>query len=109
MIASGWLIEHFSWGAVFLINAPVAVVALDAAYVLVPESKDHASRRIDLVSGALSMATVTALIYTLIEAPRTGWLDPVTLAGSPRQRPARPADSCFESTLAHSRAIVGVG
>jgi MFS family permease len=49
MIAGGWLMEQFSWGAVFLINAPVAVVALIAAQVLVPESKDPAARRIDLV------------------------------------------------------------
>jgi MFS family permease len=81
MVAGGWLIEQFSWGAVFLINAPVAVVALVAAQVLVPESKDPTARRIDLVGAGLSMATLTALIYTLIEAPGRGWLDPVTLAG----------------------------
>ena len=71
------MIEQFSWGAVFLINAPVAVVALVAAQVLVPESKVPAARRIDLVGAGLSMATLTALIYTLIQAAGRGWLDPV--------------------------------
>jgi EmrB/QacA subfamily drug resistance transporter len=81
MVGGGWLLEQFSWGSVFLINAPVAIVALVAGQVLVPESKDPAARRIDVVGAVLSMATLTALIYTNIEAPGQGWLAPVSLVG----------------------------
>lgn len=65
----------------FLINAPVAIVALVSGQILVPESKDPAARRIDVIGAVLSMATLTALIYTIIEAPEQGWLSAVSLAG----------------------------
>ncbi len=81
MVGGGWLLEHFSWGSVFLINAPVAIVALVSGQILVPESKDPAARRIDVIGAAISMATLTALIYTIIEAPGRGWLGSVSLAG----------------------------
>ena len=81
MIAGGWLIEEFSWGAIFLINAPIVVVAVVASQMLVPESRDPAARKIDVPGALISMAALTALIYTLIEAPVRGWLDPLTLGG----------------------------
>ena len=81
MIAGGWLIESFSWGAIFLINAPIVVAAVIATQALVPESRDPAARKIDFVGAAISMATLAALIYTLIEAPGRGWADPLTLWG----------------------------
>ena len=81
MVGGGWLLENFSWGSVFLINAPVGIVALVSGQVLVPESKDPAARRIDIMGAVLSMATLTALIYTIIEAPEQGWLTANTLAG----------------------------
>ena len=81
MILGGYLLEEFFWGSVFLINIPVAVVAMTAGFVLVPESRDPEAKTIDLVGAAISMATLGLLIYTIIEAPAQGWLDPIVLAG----------------------------
>ncbi|WP_433462087.1 MFS transporter [Spirillospora sp. CA-128828] len=67
-VLGGALIAHFHWGAVFLINVPVAVLAIAAALLLMPESKGPASRP-DPLGAVLSMAGMTALIWTIIELP----------------------------------------
>jgi EmrB/QacA subfamily drug resistance transporter len=81
MIVGGWLLESFWWGSVFLINIPVALAALVAGRFLVPESKDLTAPKLDLPAAAISMLGLSILIYTIIEAPERGWLDPLTLGG----------------------------
>jgi EmrB/QacA subfamily drug resistance transporter len=72
-IVGGYLLEHFWWGAVFLVNVPVVVVAMVAVAVLVPESKDRTPRRVDVVGGLLSTAGLVAFVYAVIAAPEHGW------------------------------------
>ena len=74
-LAGGLLLQWFDWGSVFLVNVPVALVALLAGLWLVPESRDPHPRRFDLLGAVLSSATLLSLIYTIIEAPARGWLD----------------------------------
>ena len=78
-LIGGLLIENFSWGSVFLINVPVALLALVLGFALVPESKDPAQARLDLPGAILSIGAVTALVYAIIEAPGLGWTDPLIL------------------------------
>ncbi|PTR31322.1 EmrB/QacA subfamily drug resistance transporter [Rhodococcus sp. OK519] len=78
-ISGGWLLEHFSWHAVFWINVPVALVALLATLLLVPESKASSVGRLDIVGIAASAVGITGLVWAIIEAPRHGWLSPVTV------------------------------
>jgi EmrB/QacA subfamily drug resistance transporter len=80
-ITGGWLLEHFWWGSVFLVNVPFIVLALVAGRKLLPESRDPEQPRLDFVGAALSIVGLTALVWTLIEAPHHGWTDPVTLGG----------------------------
>jgi MFS transporter, DHA2 family, multidrug resistance protein len=79
-VVGGWLLEHYWWGSVFLINVPIVAVVLLAGWLLLPESKDPAATPLDLVGAVLSTGGVAALVYGLIEAPDNGWTDPVTLA-----------------------------
>jgi EmrB/QacA subfamily drug resistance transporter len=72
-IAGGWLLEQFWWGSVFLLNVPIVVIALAAGWILVPESRHPAPPRPDLPGLALSVATLTSLVYGIIEAPASGW------------------------------------
>ena len=72
-LLGGVLLENFWWGSVFLVNIPVVITALVLGRIYVPDSKDPATRRIDLVGAGLSMATVTAIVYAIIEAPSLGW------------------------------------
>ena len=78
-ITGGFLIENFDWPAVFLINVPVAATALALGLILVPDSKDPASAVLDLPGAALSISAVLILVYGIIDAPRSGWTDPVIL------------------------------
>ena len=81
-VVGGWLLKHFWWGSVFLVNVPVVGVALLAGWVLVPESKDPRATPLDPIGALLSMAGLGSLVYAIIEAPDNGWTDPVTLWAS---------------------------
>lgn len=74
-ILGGWLLTHFWWGWVFLMNVPVALIGLLAALALVPESRAPQRPRIDTIGLVSSAAGLLALTYGLIEAGRNGWSD----------------------------------
>jgi EmrB/QacA subfamily drug resistance transporter len=80
-VTGGFLIEHFSWGSVFLINVPIALGALVLSMPLVPESKDPAAPRLDPFGAALSIAGLTTLLWGIIEAGGDrGWGDSAVLS-----------------------------
>lgn len=62
-VVSGALLTGFWWGSVFLINVPVMLLLLVAAPFLLPEFKDAAAGKFDLISAALSLAIVLPVIY----------------------------------------------
>jgi predicted MFS family arabinose efflux permease len=72
-MTGGWLLEHFSWGSIFLVNVPVAATAIAGGILFVPTSRDPAAPKVDMPGLILSCIGVTALIYTVIEAPNWGW------------------------------------
>ncbi|GAA4565815.1 MFS transporter [Planotetraspora kaengkrachanensis] len=74
-IVGGYLLDHFRWSSIFLINIPVVVVAFLAAAVLLPESRDPASPRLDVPGSLLSVTGLGALVYGIIQAPADGWGD----------------------------------
>ena len=53
-VASGWLLGHFWFGSVFLVNVPIILVALVGGFFLVPKSKDPEEGILD-PGGALSV------------------------------------------------------
>lgn len=70
-IIGGLLLEHFSWGAVFLINVPIMVLLLIAAPLIIRESRDPDPGSFDGLGALLSLATVLPIIYgikKLVEA-----------------------------------------
>ena len=78
-VASGFLLGHFWYGSVFLINVPIIVVALVAGRFLVPKSRDPKQASFDPGGSVLSIVGVVALVYGLIEAPAKGWASSSTL------------------------------
>jgi EmrB/QacA subfamily drug resistance transporter len=72
-LVAGALLEHHAWTSTFLINVPIAAVAIVAALVLVPPSKAARHGRIDYVGGLLSVVWIGALVYMIIEGPHFGW------------------------------------
>lgn len=79
-IASGWLLEHFWWGSVFLVNVPVIAIALVSGAMLVPRSKDPGDHPIDVPGAALSIVALSSLVYGIIEGPHNGWTSTATVA-----------------------------
>ena len=80
-VIGGLLLERWSWGAIFVINLPLAALALVAGARLVPDSRDPSPGRFDALGAVLSAAFVGLLVWTVIEAPARGWTATVTLAG----------------------------
>ena len=54
-VVGGWLLAHYWWGSVFLINIPISIVAGLAAIWLVPDSKNAAAKRPDPVGAICSL------------------------------------------------------
>jgi EmrB/QacA subfamily drug resistance transporter len=62
----GFLLQHYWWGSVFLLNIPVAALAIVAAMVLMPESTGE-QRPVDLVGVVLSVTALGSTVYVIIE------------------------------------------
>jgi EmrB/QacA subfamily drug resistance transporter len=78
-VASGFLLEHFWWGSVFLVNVPLVLAALIGGRVLVPTSKSQNAEPLDPFGAALSMVGLCGVLYGIIEGPTHGWMAPATL------------------------------
>ncbi len=79
-IVSGFLLEHFWWGAVFFVNIPIVLIALVLGAVLVPSSKDSTATPLDPIGSLMSALGLVGLLFGIIEGPERGWTDPLTLA-----------------------------
>ena len=72
----GWLLEHFAWGSIFMVNLPIVAVALLADAW---SSLRRRTRTLGLSTPSaqlLSMAGILAVVYAIIEAPSHGWVSP---------------------------------
>jgi EmrB/QacA subfamily drug resistance transporter len=72
-LVGGWLLEHYWWGSVFLINVPVGALALVAIAVLLPETRDPHPAPTDALGSTLSTAGLVTGVYAIVEAPSRGW------------------------------------
>jgi len=64
-VLGGVMLQHFSWGSVFLLAVPVMALLLLAGPALLPESRNPTAKPLDLPSAALSLVAVLSLIYGL--------------------------------------------
>ena len=64
-LVGGLLVEYFWWGAVFLINIPLAAIVLVAVWKLVPESRSQAAVTLDGLSSALTIAAILSLVFAI--------------------------------------------
>lgn len=67
-IVGGFLLEHFHWGSVFLINVPIMVIVLVGGILLLPESKNPTGARLDLLSALLSVVSIVAFVFGIKRA-----------------------------------------
>jgi DHA2 family multidrug resistance protein-like MFS transporter len=80
-LVGGVLLQHFWWGSVFLAGVPVMLLLLALGPFLLPEFRDRAAGRLDLLSAGLSLASVLGVIYGLKQMAEhgPGWLPAATI------------------------------
>ena len=81
LLASGLLLQEWSWPSVFGLNVVLAGAAIVGTIRFVPESADPETPRVDVIGAILSVLGIVALVYSIIEAPDQGWGSARTLAG----------------------------
>ncbi|KZM73927.1 MFS transporter [Nocardia terpenica] len=99
-VLGGTLLQHFWWGSVFLVNIPVAVIAIAAALTLMPESHGE-QRPVDLVGVVLSTVALIATVYVIIQRE---WNIPVIVLAAV----AALGFMFWESRSAHPMLPLGV-
>lgn len=78
-LAGGFLVEHFTWSSVFLVNLPIVLAGVFAGFVLIPTSKDPDAPKLDPIGAVLSIVSLSVTLYAFIEAPDLGWGSATTL------------------------------
>jgi EmrB/QacA subfamily drug resistance transporter len=73
-VLGGWMLDHFWWGSVFLINVPLVVAGSVALAVLLPSTAGTGRGPVDVVGMVLSSAGLVALTYGLTSAGYRGWV-----------------------------------
>ena len=68
-ISGGFLLEHFYWGSIFLVNVPIVAFALARGFFLIPTSRDPSKPGQDPIGAALSIGGLVSLVYAIIQAP----------------------------------------
>lgn len=80
-VLGGWLLEHFHWGSVFIINVPVAVAVIAGGLLVLPESKSSSPGKFDVAGAVLSMAALFGVVGALKAATAgLAWWIPALLA-----------------------------
>ena len=72
-VLGGWLLTRFWWGSVFLINVPVALLAVLAVVLLMPHSANPHPGRFDGVGAVLTSGGLVGVTYGVVEAGSAGW------------------------------------
>ncbi|MDQ5895850.1 MAG: transporter, partial [Actinomycetota bacterium] len=78
-LIGGFLVEHFWWGAVFLINVPIVLIIIPIALKLLPESKAANPPPWDSFAVILTMIGILGIAYGFKEGARYGFDDPKVL------------------------------
>jgi EmrB/QacA subfamily drug resistance transporter len=105
---SGFLLQHFWWGSVFLVNVPVIVAALVLGRRLVPTSRNPAHEPLDGPGALLSMLGIGALVDAIIEGPVRGWASGATFAAFAVAAVALGLFVVRERTAAHPMLDLGL-
>jgi EmrB/QacA subfamily drug resistance transporter len=78
-VVGGILLDHFWWGSIFLVNAPIVAAGVVVGLRTIPESRKEDVRRLDVVGALLSVVGLGVFLFGVIEGPDRGWLSPEVL------------------------------
>ncbi len=72
-VVGGFMLKHFWWGSVFLVNLPIVAISIVAGARLIPDSRNPDAHKLDKIGFLLSVVGIGSLVYTVIESPHWGW------------------------------------
>ncbi|HXG71584.1 MAG TPA: MFS transporter [Gemmatimonadaceae bacterium] len=72
-LLGGVLLQRYSWGSVFLLGVPVMALLLILGPFLLPENRDPDAGKLDLLSAAMSLVGMLAVIYGIKRAAQDGF------------------------------------
>ena len=78
-LVGGYLLEHYPWTSVFLVNVPFVILGIVATLAIVPESRAPGKVALDPLGAALSVVGLVALVWGIIEIPSSGWTSPFVI------------------------------
>ncbi len=107
-VTGGYLLEHFAWGSIFLVNLPIAAIAMLAGWLLVPTSRDPQAGTMDHLGLVLSAAGVALVVWSIIEAPHRGWTAALVMVGGLVGLALLAAFVLWERRIAHPLLDVGL-
>ena len=64
-LLGGWLLGHFHWGALFLVNVPIIAVAWLGTWFVAPEQRNPNADPWDLPSSVLALLALSSLVLTI--------------------------------------------
>jgi len=79
-VLGGWLVDHVSWRAIFLLNVPLAIAAAGLAIFFASESRDDKAKRLDWVGAVAVAIGLAAITWGLSAIPASGFHDTNVLA-----------------------------
>lgn len=77
----GPLIEHFGWRAIFAAQVPLQLIAVVAAFVILPETARGLKQRFDWMGASTLTISVTSVLFALNRGPELGWTAPAVIIG----------------------------
>ena len=72
-LLGGFMLEHFWWGSVFLLNVPVMAMLIVLGPFLLPEFRDRNAGRLDIPSAGLSLVSILSVIYGVKQIAQDGF------------------------------------
>ncbi len=78
-LVGGFLVEQFSWHAIFLVNVPVGVAAFTFGALFLEEHKEEAPGGFDIAGFILGGFGLASLMFALNQGTRQGWTAPLVL------------------------------
>jgi EmrB/QacA subfamily drug resistance transporter len=79
-VLGGWLVDHVSWRAIFLLNVPLAIAAAGLAIFFACESRDDKAKRLDWIGAVAVAVGLAAITWGLSAIPASGFHDTTVLA-----------------------------
>ncbi len=79
-VLGGWLVDHVSWRAIFLLNVPLAIAAAGLAVFFACESRDDKAKQLDWIGAGAVAIGLAAITWGLSAIPASGFHDTTVLA-----------------------------